>query len=93
MSASDNWNSPSWKKAGEDYHASRKTVGPQARFAPRQEALATPGSIVDALIYCIKSRGVDALKEPGNVGWLAQCDEQAKARINKFVAKISGGAQ
>ena len=24
MSAADNWNAPTWKKAGEDYHASRK---------------------------------------------------------------------
>ena len=60
---------------------------------PKQEPRPTPVSIVDALIYCIKSRGIDALKEPANVGWLAQCDEQARERINKFVAKISGGLQ
>jgi hypothetical protein len=60
---------------------------------PKQEPRPTPVSIVDALIYCIKSRGVDALKEPGNIEWLAQCDEQARARVNKFVAKISRGVQ
>jgi hypothetical protein len=64
-----------------------------AKFTPKPETRPTPVSIVDALIYCIKSRGVDALKEPANVGWLAQCDEQARERINKFVARVSGGMQ
>jgi hypothetical protein len=60
---------------------------------PKQEPRPAPVSIVDALIYCIKARGVDALKEPGNFAWLAQCDEDAKRRIDKFVARVSGVAQ
>jgi hypothetical protein len=65
-----------------------------ARVAtPKPETRPTPVSIVDALVYCIKSRGVDALKEPANAIWFAQCDEDAKERIDRFIKRVSGVAQ
>jgi hypothetical protein len=48
----------------------------------------TPQTVVEAILYCVRERGVGALKEPANVERLRDCDAAAKAQIDKRVAKI-----
>jgi hypothetical protein len=48
----------------------------------------TPESTVDALVYCVRQRGLAALEEPENVGRLRRCDAGAKAQFNSRIAKL-----
>jgi hypothetical protein len=57
-----------------------------------QSRFPTPQSTIDATIYAVKSRGVDALKEPANIERLSSCDAAAKAEIERRVAKLMGAS-
>jgi hypothetical protein len=48
----------------------------------------TPQTLVEAILYAVKSRGVDALKEPDNIERLSRCDEAGKAEIERRIAKM-----
>ena len=48
----------------------------------------TPQSTIEAIMYCVRERGVAALKEPANVEWLSRCDATAKAEIDRRIAKL-----
>lgn len=48
----------------------------------------TPKSVVEAILYCVRVRGVAALKEPANIERLARCDQAARAEIDRRIAKI-----
>lgn len=48
----------------------------------------TPASTIEAIIYCVKTRGVGALKEPSNIERLRRCDAAAKSQIDRRIAKI-----
>jgi hypothetical protein len=52
----------------------------------------TPHATVDAVMYAVRARGVDALKEPANIERLSRCDAKARAEINRraaaFVEKV-----
>jgi hypothetical protein len=50
----------------------------------------TPQVTIDAILYCVRERGVAALKEPANVERLARCDAAAKAQIDKGIGKLIG---
>jgi hypothetical protein len=58
------------------------------RTAPLNEARPTPQTTIEAIMYCVRERGLAALKEPANVARLSTCDAAAKAQIDKRVAKI-----
>jgi hypothetical protein len=47
---------------------------------------ATPQSTVEAIMLCMRERGLAALKEPANVERLSRCDAAAKAQIEKRIA-------
>jgi hypothetical protein len=49
---------------------------------------ATPASTIEAIMYCVRTRGVAALKEPANIERLARCDGPAKAEINRRIAAL-----
>jgi hypothetical protein len=49
---------------------------------------ATPASTIEAIMYCVRTRGVAALKEPANIERLARCDDPAKAEINRRIAAL-----
>jgi hypothetical protein len=53
---------------------------------PRQYA--TPQSTVDAIMYCVRERGLDALKEPANAERLSRCDQAARAQIEKRIETL-----
>jgi hypothetical protein len=50
----------------------------------------TPKATIDAVVYCVRERGVSALKEPANLARLARCDAGARAEINRQVASLEG---
>ena len=54
---------------------------------------ATPQSTVEAILYCVQTRGVPALKEPANLERLSRCDEAAKDQINKRIEKLLEGGR
>jgi hypothetical protein len=48
----------------------------------------TPQVTVEAILYCVRERGLAALKEPANLERLARCDAAAKAQIDKRIRKL-----
>jgi hypothetical protein len=52
------------------------------------QARPTPQSTIEAIMYCVRVRGLGALREPGNVERLSRSDEAAKAQINQRIAKL-----
>jgi len=52
-------------------------------------SLPTPQTVVEAILYCVRERGIGALKEPANVEWLSQCDAVAMDEINRRIAALN----
>jgi hypothetical protein len=52
------------------------------------EAVSTPAVTVEAVMYCIRTRGLVALNEPNVVERLQRCDAAAKARINERIERL-----
>jgi hypothetical protein len=50
----------------------------------------TPQSTVEAILYCVRERGIAALKEPVNLEQLARCDAAAKSEIDRRIGKLIG---
>jgi hypothetical protein len=48
----------------------------------------TPQASIEAIMYCVRERGVDALKEPANIERLVRCDPAAKEQIDRRIAKL-----
>ena len=48
----------------------------------------TPEVTIEAVMYCVRERGLAALKEPANVERLSRCDAAAKAVIETRIAKF-----
>jgi hypothetical protein len=48
---------------------------------------ATPQSTIEAIMFCVRERGVEALKEPANRERLSRCDKAAMAEIERRCAK------
>jgi hypothetical protein len=48
----------------------------------------TPQSTIEAIMYCVRERGVAALKEATNIERLARCDAAARAEINRRIARL-----
>jgi hypothetical protein len=48
----------------------------------------TPQRTIEAILHCVRERGIAALKEPANIERLLRCDADAKAQINHRIAKL-----
>ena len=48
----------------------------------------TPKAVIDAVMVCVRARGIAALKEPANVERLSRCDEWARMEINRQIERI-----
>jgi hypothetical protein len=48
----------------------------------------TPQSTIDAIMFCVRERGVEALKEPQNIHRLSCCDEAAREQIDSRIGKL-----
>jgi hypothetical protein len=51
----------------------------------------TAQSTIEAVLHCVRERGLAALKEPANVERLRRCDAAAKRQINDRIAKMTKG--
>ena len=74
-----------WREAALDCHANRSVIKSNSR---PHKLRPTPQATVDAVMYCVRERGVAVLKEPANVERLSRCDAAAKAEIDKRIAKL-----
>jgi hypothetical protein len=50
-----------------------------------------PQVTIEAVLYCVRERGLAALQEPANLERLSRCDEAARAQINERIAKLEKG--
>jgi len=48
----------------------------------------TPRTTVEAILYCVRTRGLGALNEAANVDRLSRCDPAARTQINKRIATL-----
>jgi hypothetical protein len=48
----------------------------------------TPQTTIEAIIWCVRTRGLAALQEPANIERLFQCDADARAQINKRIESL-----
>jgi hypothetical protein len=48
----------------------------------------TPKATVDALVYCVRQRGLVALEEPANVDRLSRCDADSRQQLNSRIEKL-----
>jgi hypothetical protein len=49
----------------------------------------TPQSTTEAVILCVRERGLEALEERANIERLSRCDVSARAQINDRIARIA----
>ena len=49
---------------------------------------ATPQSTIDAILYCVRTRGVAALEEPNIIERLSRCDEAAMKQIRERIERM-----
>jgi len=48
----------------------------------------TPQTTIEAIIHCVRERGLAALEEPPNVERLDRCDRTARAQINERITRL-----
>lgn len=48
----------------------------------------TPQVTVEAVMYSVHERGLDALREPDNIERLARCDDAARRKLNERLARL-----
>jgi len=48
----------------------------------------TPQSVVEAVMWCVRERGIGALREPENIRRLKECDEAARAQIDARIERL-----
>jgi hypothetical protein len=48
----------------------------------------TPKVIIEAIMSCVRERGLVALKEPANIERLTRCNSAAKAQLNERIARL-----
>ena len=61
-----------------------------ALWARLNQARSTPQSTVEAVMVCVRERGLKALEERANIEQLLRCDESARAKINDRIARLIG---
>jgi hypothetical protein len=57
---------------------------------PKRKPRPTPEVTIDAVMYCVRERGLSVLKEPDNLARLKTFDDAARERLNRFIAKLEG---
>jgi len=49
---------------------------------------ATPQSTIDAILYCVRARGIAALEEPNIKEQLASCDAAARKQVDERIERL-----
>jgi hypothetical protein len=47
----------------------------------------TPRTTVEAILWCVRERGIEALRETANIERLLRCDSAARAEINERITR------
>jgi len=55
---------------------------------PEHKPRSTPQSTIDAVLYCVRDRGLAALREPANLQRLAEFDDSARQQLDALVSKL-----
>jgi hypothetical protein len=63
------------------------------RKRERPQCRPTPEVVVEAMLICVRERGVAALKEPINKARLKTFDSAARAELQRRLAKLAGTNQ
>jgi hypothetical protein len=50
----------------------------------------TPRTTLEAIMWCVRERGPQALHEPANIERLSRCDSAAIAEIDALIPKLRG---
>jgi hypothetical protein len=84
------WISASWTQAARWYHDNRNgrtlMVEPSSkRELNGQLSRYTPQATIEAIWFCVRERGLDALNEPINKQRLASCDAAARAELTRRI--------
>lgn len=66
--------------------ADRKAA--ERRREPVNNRRPTPQTVIEAVMYCVRARGLGALKEPDNLNRLRQCDARAQTEIDRRIDKL-----
>jgi hypothetical protein len=53
----------------------------------------TPQSTIEAVMYCVRERGLAGLEEPNNVERLLRCGPAARAQIDERIAKLQAAGR
>jgi hypothetical protein len=53
----------------------------------------TPQTTIEAIMYCVRTRGTKALHEPTNLERLSRCDDAALAQIEARITKLKESGQ
>jgi hypothetical protein len=66
--------------------------------APRRqdrvrEQRPTPQTTIEAIMYCVSTRGTKALHEPANLERLSRCDDAALAQIDARINRLKEGGR
>ncbi len=60
----------------------------ERRREPVNNRRPTPQTVIEAVMYCVRARGLGALKEPDNLNRLRQCDARAQTEIDRRIDKL-----
>ena len=75
---------PSFCQRAEDEARRLRTIFQR----PKQTEGETPQTTVEAIMYCVRERGLGALNEAANLERLSRCDPAARTQINKRIATL-----
>jgi hypothetical protein len=62
-------------------------VGGAGGYEPVNNRRPTPQTVIEAVMYCVRARGLGALKEP-ELNRLRQCDARAQTEIDRRIDKL-----
>jgi hypothetical protein len=78
-----------------DFEDRVELLAQQANRAERRRAKPdvrpTTQTTIEAILYCVRERGVAALKEPANRERLQRCDAAARQQINGRIDRLQKG--
>jgi hypothetical protein len=60
----------------------------ERRCRPVNNRSPTPQTVIEAVMYCVRARGLGALKEQPNLDRLRQCDATAQTEIDRRIDKL-----
>lgn len=70
---------------GQEQTTDQQQVLPESIQTQRRR---TPRATVEAILYCVRTRGLGALKQAANLERLSRCDPVARIRINRRIAAL-----